>query len=274
MKSSLYPSVAFGEWGLCPSLLTFIRHGESESNATTKRKNRDLVYKQFLAAYKSDWQSLETRTLAFAVKQKFFAGMGQNDAMLTEEGKKQAKETGARLREEGLLDVPDAVFFSKAARTRETFECMAQGWPELGSAILMPPDNRLREQEHGLITIYSDLRVMFAICPEQRQLHDAEGEYFYKFPNGENVPDAELRAGLWLEDIRRRFAGRHVMVFSHFRTIFAIRMLLEGLSPQEFIRINKEDGPINCGVTVYRKEPARGKSGKLVLECYNKKLYD
>lgn len=275
MKSSPYPSVAFGKGGLCPSLFTIVRHGESEINALTKRKKQDPLYKLFLEAYGLDWQSLETRTLAFAVKQKFFTSKGQNNALLTEEGKRQAREIGARLRGDGLLNVPDVVFFSKAARTSETFECMEQGWPELRGTILMPPDNRLREQEHGLISVYTDKRVMFAIHPEQGQQYAADEEYFYKFPNGENLPDVELRAGLWFDEIRRSFAGKHVMVINHYRTILAFRVMLEGLSPQDFIRIEEESlGPVNCGVTVYRKEPARGKSGRLVLQCYNKKLYD
>lgn len=256
----------------CPSRLTLIRHGESETNAKTKRKKNDLVYKQFLAAYATDWRSLETQTLALAVKQKFFTGVGQSHALLTEEGRHQARETGAWL--SGTSDKPDVVFLSGAPRTTETFKWMKGGWPELTGVREIYEDKRLREQEHGLITVYSDKKVMFAIHPEQKQLHDADGEYFYKFPNGENVPDVELRAGLWLDAIGRRFSGKHVMAISHFRTILAIRVILEDLSPEEFNRVDGKDGPINCGVTIYRKVPTRGKSGKLVLQCYNKKLYD
>jgi broad specificity phosphatase PhoE len=238
----------------------------------TKRKKNDLVYKQFFRSYAEDWCSLETRTLAVAVKNKHSTGVGQNHARLTEEGKRQAMEIGARLKE--TLTVPDVVFFSGAPRTRETFECVVQGWPALASVREIYEDKRLREQEHGLLTVYTDKRVMFALHPEQKQLHDADGEYFYKYPNGENVPDTEFRVGLWLMEVGRKFAGKHVMIVGHFRAILALRVILEGLTPEDFIRIDSEDGPINCGVTVYRKDPFRAKRGKLVLQYYNKKLYD
>ena len=74
--------------------------------------------------------------------------------------------------------------------------------------------------------------------------------------------------------MRKRFANKHVLVVAHFRIILCLRMILEGFDPEEFTRIDKEEGPINCGVTMYRKAPARGKFGKLGLVCYNKKLYD
>ena len=255
-----------------PESIVIIRHGKSESNASILRMKKDLVYKQFLAAYDSDWCSSQTLTLAFAVKQKFFSKAGQHYTPLTKEGKKQAKKIGARLK--GKMAIPDAVITSPSPRTKDTFEWMKKGWPELAGVEEVCHDERIREQGHGLISVYSDLKVMFAIHREQRQLCDAEGQYFYKFPGGEDMPDVNLRVGLFLRDVDERFAGKRVMIISHFRTILSLRAMLEHLSPEDFNEITTHDGPINCGVTRYERESVQNEDGKLVLARYNEKLYD
>ena len=71
----------------------------------------------------------------------------------------------------------------------------------------------------------------------------------------------------------REYAGAHVWVISHHLTKLAIRANLERLPPEEFIRIDRDEKPINCGVTIYKGDPGQGKDGKLVLEEYNLKLY-
>ena len=255
-----------------PESITIIRHGKSESNASILRMKKDLVYKQFLAAYNSDWRSFETLTSAFAVKQKFFSGVGQYYTPLARDGKRQAKKIGARLK--GEMTIPDAVITSPSPRTKDTFEWMKKGWPELAGVEEVCHDERIREQGHGLISVYSDLKVMFAIHREQRQLCDAEGQYFYKFPGGEDMPDVNLRVGLFLRDVDERFAGKRVMIISHFRTILSLRAMLEHLSPEDFNEITTHDGPINCGVTRYERESVQNEDGKLVLARYNEKLYD
>ena len=191
---------------------------------------------------------------------------------LTKEGKKQAKKIGARLK--GEMTIPDAVITSPSPRTKDTFEWMKKGWPELAGVEEVCHDERIREQGHGLISVYSDLKVMFAIHREQRQLCDAEGQYFYKFPGGEDMPDVNLRVGLFLRDVDERFAGKRVMIISHFRTILSLRAMLEHLSPEDFNEITTHDGPINCGVTRYERESVQNEDGKLVLARYNEKLYD
>ncbi|MFY9457744.1 MAG: histidine phosphatase family protein [Candidatus Spechtbacterales bacterium] len=256
----------------CLSKLVIVRHGESKYNALKKIKENDPLYKQFRASYDRDWQSLETRTLALAVKQKFFLGVSQHYTPITEEGKRQARVTGANLKREMLL--PDAVFVSPSPRTRDTFECIKEGWPELAEVGNVYFDERIREQEHGLLTLFNDSKVFFALNPWQRDLHDLDGEYFFKFPNGENVPATNLRVGLWFNEVKEKFARKVVLVVSHHRAILSMRTVIEGLSPEEFVRIDRDAKPLNCGVTVYKKVPVCGKSGRLALQCYNKKLYD
>ncbi len=255
----------------CPAEVAIVRHGESAYNALKTIRDNDPLYKQFRAAYDKDWRSLDAQTLALAVKYKYYPGVSQHYTPIIDEGKRQAKSTGANLKKE--MPLPDIVFVSPSPRTQDTFDCMKDGWPELGR-VGVYFDERIREQEHGLVTLFNDMKVFFALNPWQRDLHDVDGEYFFKFPNGENVPDTNLRVGLWLNEVKEKFAGKVILAVSHFRAILSVRTVLEKLSPEEFVRIDREEKPINCGVTMYRKSPRHGKSGELVLEYYNKKLYD
>jgi IS5 family transposase len=60
---------------------------------------------------------------------------------------------------------------------------------------------------------------------------------------------------------------------THHLTILSFRANYERLSPEEFIRLDEHEKPVNCGITVYRGDPNQGKDGKLVLQIYNKKFY-
>ena len=63
------------------------------------------------------------------------------------------------------------------------------------------------------------------------------------------------------------------MVVTHHLTILSMRANFERLDAAEFQRLDREEKPINCGVTLYKGRPYAGENGKLVLEAYNKKYY-
>ncbi len=69
-------------------------------------------------------------------------------------------------------------------------------------------------------------------------------------------------------------AVMNVLVVTHHVTILAVRATLERLSPEEFIKLDEHEKPLNCGVTIYRGIPDKGKDGQLELMDYNVCLYD
>ena len=71
----------------------------------------------------------------------------------------------------------------------------------------------------------------------------------------------------------RDFSNKKVMVITHHLNILATRANLERFGAEDFIKIDKTDKPINCGVTLYKCNKNKGKEGHLELEYYNKKLY-
>ncbi len=253
-----------------PKSLMLVRHDYSAYNALKYQKNADSLYQQFLAAFQTDLASEETRRLAEEVKEKYALGTGDFNTPLAENAGVQAVKTGEELGKH--TEVPDVIFVSPYRRALATLDHLKAGWPELAGVPIVE-DERIREQEHGLSILYCDWRVFNVFHPEQGQLRKLEGPYWYRYPQGENIPDVRERNRSWLSALVRDFSDKNVLVVTHHLNILASRANLERLSAEQFIDLDKNQKPINCGVTFYRGEPDSGKMGKLKFYYYNRKLY-
>ncbi len=134
-------------------------------------------------------------------------------------------------------------------------------------------DERLREQEHGLATLYNDWRVFHTFFPEQAKFYAMQGSYWYRYPQGENIPDVRLRNNIWISTLIREFSEKRVLVVTHHLNILATRANLERLSADEFISLDENEKPINLGVTTYCGNPNIGRDGRLELASYNQALW-
>jgi broad specificity phosphatase PhoE len=123
------------------------------------------------------------------------------------------------------------------------------------------------------MTLYNDRRIFCAFHPEQYVLREREGAYWYRYPQGENVPDVRRRNHDWLGMLIRDFAGKKVLTVTHHLSILALRANLERWGADQFLEMDEKEKPINCGVTEYRGDPTKGANGHLVLKYYNRKLY-
>jgi len=253
-----------------PEYLMLIRHDKSAYNVLKTEKRKYPLYQKFLAACRVDPCGAKTIKLAREVQKKFALRVSDCDTPLDSSEGHQAEITGKELRER--FELPDVIFVSPYKRTLLTLELITKKWPELAN-VKTYKDERIREQEHGLALLYNDWRVFEALHPEQKMLRDQEGPYWYRYPQGENVPDVRLRNKSWTATVIREFPEKKVMAVTHHLSILATRADLERLDADEFIRLDEKEKPINCGVTLYRGNPALGKNGKLVLEFYNRKYY-
>lgn len=104
-----------------------------------------------------------------------------------------------------MIPVPNAIFVSPYDRTLETLRRMTLGWPEL-IEVRKIEEERITEQDHGLSLLYSDWRVFSVLHPEQRQLRSIQGSYWYRYPQGENVPDVRERLRSWRGALIRDFS--------------------------------------------------------------------
>ncbi len=267
-----------------PQSLTLVRHGESEFNALKTAKAADPLYRRFLECFNRDAQtfcycpgnnswSVATQKLALKVWDKYRLPFGDHDTPLTHRGCWQAEQTGIRLPE--LTARPDVIFISPHLRTRQTYADVVKSWPELGK-VLCHHDDRIREQEHGLATVYNDWRLLHVFHPEQRALYLLDGKLNYHYPQGESSLNVWSRGRDFSDKIIRdvRDHGyQHILVFTHHLTILSLRSIFEGWTHERFIEMDEAEKPVNCGVTIYRGDPDLGADGRLVLDRYNVKLY-
>ena len=86
--------------------------------------------------------------------------------------------------------------------------------------------------------------------------------------------DVRERLRSWVITLIRELANKNVMAVTHHLAILSIRANLERLSKEDFLRLDKEEKPINCGVTIYEGDKKAGSNGRLVLKAYNQKLHN
>ena len=252
-----------------PQSLTLVRHDTSAYNILRAQKEADPLYIAFTEAFNKDHTSAETRSLAEQVRTKYALDFGGAATPLIDGGGDQSFQVGKAL---SKGEPPDVIFVSPFKRTLHTLSHMTRGWPELAS-VKTYQDERVREQEHGIGFLYSDWRVFYAYHPEQKDLHDLEGPYWYRYPQGESVADVRERGRSFLTTLTRDFSGKRVLVITHHLNILALRANLERLSEDQFLHLDKKKKPINCGVTLYTGNPHVGENGRLELTHYNQKLY-
>ena len=253
-----------------PERLILVRHDVSTYNALKAQKEASPIYQEFKAAYKFNPESGEATRLARVVMEEFGAKQGDHNTPLAENAIEQARRVGENLKL--MKELPGVIFVSPYLRTQLTLQRMKQGWPEL-AGVKTVEEERIREQDHGLSILYNDWRVFNVFHPDQIKLREAQGAYWYRYPQGENVPDVRMRLRDWLGTLTRDYAGQNVLAISHHLTILSLRANLERLDAKEFLRLDQEEKPINCGVTIYQGRPNEGVDGRLVLETYNLKLW-
>lgn len=256
-----------------PTEVTVIRHGESAYNAAKATKAENALYRQFVRAYDSDPTTPVTKRLATQVLKRFAPTHSDYETPLTSTGHWQALDTGRRLARG--RELPDVVFHSPYHRAVDTLGALAAGWPGLDQ-VRWIGDDRIREQEHGLASLYGDRRIFFVRHPEQRLLfeqHGALASYWYQYPQGESAAQVRDRARSFATALIREWAGARVLIITHHLTILSMRANLERLTPERFVELDKTEKPINCGVTTYRGNPTLGRDGKLILTEYNRRHY-
>ena len=251
-----------------PERLDFMRHGVSAYNALVKEKKNGPAYRAFIEAWEHEPHSDETRRLAILAKNEIFLGIGDWSTPLQPEHVDDAIRTGVGLRHSDT-PVPHIIFASPYRRTLDTLEAVREGWPEIRDVPVVK-DERLRERENGIKLLYPDRQIFDALFPDQAQLRKLEGDYWYRPPQGENIPDVRMRTHAWVSTLIREFAGKRVFSVVHHVLILSARATLERWDAEKYIDMDEHHKPSNCGVTRYRGNPALGSDGKLELEFYNR----
>lgn len=272
-----------------PSSLTLLRHAESSYNALKKKKAELPEWEPFTTlfhegydandlkdrVFDGTWPNPELVRLTHVIHQKLreiFGNSSDFSTPITETGWQQARATGRALRETEYA-LPHIIHVSPYLRTRQTLDGITQEWPKLKD-VRTVEEERIREQEHGIETIYNDWRIFFVHDPHQAVWHKEIGPYYWRHPHGESVCDVRERTRDYLAMLIRENSEEDIMAITHHLTILSTRANLERWGQDQFTHADKHDKPLNCGVTTYYGKPTEGKDGKLVLEQYNTTYYD
>jgi len=205
-----------------PASITLVRHGESAGNlADADARSRE-----------AEELDLDTRDA---------------DVELSEQGREQAAVLGRWLRSAAEGDRPTLVLTSPFRRAADTAS-IAVG----DSGIEVVVDERLRERDLGLFDGLTGHGIRARYADEAKR-RERVGKFYYQPPSGESWADVVLRVRSLLADLRHGFTDADVWAFTHQAVIMSFRYVLEGLTEQELLEIDRTETIGNVSLTVYSK---------------------
>jgi broad specificity phosphatase PhoE len=226
-----------------PDILWIVRHGESAGN---------------VARAAADEAGLHTIDLA----------MRDVDVPLSAYGERQATALGHWFARKPWQERPNVVLTSPYLRARHTAEliCTAGGIAREECDFVV--DERLREKEFGILDRLTTRGIRERL-PEQAEFRRLLGKFYHRPPGGESWCDVILRLRSALDTIVLHHHGERVLIVCHQVIVLCLRYLLEGMTEEQILAIDRAGDVANCSVTTYVCDKSQGKHGKLVLESYN-----
>jgi broad specificity phosphatase PhoE len=227
-----------------PDRLWIVRHGESAGNVA-----RDAATAARLAVI-----DIAERDV---------------DVPLSATGERQSRALGRWFADMPDGARPNVVLTSSYLRARHTAALIEEvGGVEPATSTSI--DERLREKEFGIL----DRLTRFGIeqrHPEQAQLRALLGKFYHRPPGGESWCDVilRLRSALDTVSLHHSGPGSRVLVVAHQVIVLCFRYLLEGMTEEQILAIDREQDVANCGVTAYSFNPALGQGGGMQLRAYN-----
>jgi broad specificity phosphatase PhoE len=173
------------------------------------------------------------------------------DVDLSDVGRAQADGLGAWLADQDPSTRPTVVLSSPYLRATRTAERAVAG---LGLEVAH--DERLRERDLGVLDGLTGhgIRTRF---PEEASRRKKLGKFYYQPPAGESWCDVSLRVRGLLADLRHGYDGARVWLFTHQAVLMTFRYVLEDLSEERLLRIDREEHLPNASLTSYRRTGER-----------------
>jgi broad specificity phosphatase PhoE len=218
-----------------PSAIWLVRHGESQGNLADARAHRAGAARL----------QLDVR---------------DPDVPLSDTGRSSAEALGRWLG--GLSDGqrPTTVLSSPFTRALDTARTALA---TSGLDLPLHLDERLRERDFGAFDGMTGAGIREEY-PQEAARRELLGKFYYRPPGGESWADVALRVRSLLLDAELHHAGERLLVFSHQAVILVFRYVLEGLSEQELLDVDRRETIANCSVTRY-DAGADGAGGALAL---------
>ena len=194
------------------------------------------------------------------------------DVPLSELGVEQSRSVGHWFRELADDRRPTTVLVSPYVRARQTARYMADAGgiaPEASWIV----DERLREREFGILDRLTSAGIAGQF-PEQAEARRRIGKFYHRPPGGESWCDVILRLRSAVDSISLHHAGpgSRVLIVAHQVVVLCLRYLVEEMTEEEILAIDREADVANCGVTEYEFDPdtaTDGREPRLRLARYN-----
>ena len=226
-----------------PERLWIVRHGESAGNVA-----RDAAYAAGVAVIDIAHRDV--------------------DVPLSALGERQSEALGAWFAALPEDERPSVLLTSPFLRARETGEIIARAGGVAPDAATIV-DERLREKEFGVLDRLTKLGIEQRF-PDQAALRARIGKFYYRPPGGESWCDVILRLRSVLDTISLHHSrGSRVLVVAHQVIVLCLRYLLEELTEEEILAIDRAAEVANCGVTTYVLDADGTWAGRLKLDVYN-----
>ena len=162
---------------------------------------------------------------------------GWRDVDLTEQGVKEAREAGRKLKAQGLKF--DIAFTSALKRAQRTLDLMLE---ELGQNPPIVRDQALNERDYGELVGLNkdDARKKWG----EEQVLIWRRSYDIAPPGGESLKDTLARALPYYvtEILPRVLRGERVLVSAHGNSLRALVMVLDRHTPESIIKLNLDTG--------------------------------
>jgi broad specificity phosphatase PhoE len=226
-----------------PDVLWIVRHGESAGNVA-----RDAAVAAQLPII-----DIASRDV---------------DVPLSELGEHQAAALGRWFGRMPSEERPCVVLTSPYLRARRTAEIIRDTAGLDPQDLAFVSDERLREKEFGVL----DRLTKYGIeqqYPEQAEFRRILGKFYHRPPGGESWCDVILRLRSVIDTITRDYRRERVLIVCHSVVVLCMRYLLERMSEEQILEIDRTDEVANCSVTTYEFDRSLGKRGKLVLREFN-----
>ena len=191
------------------------------------------------------------------------------DVPLSGLGEQQSAALGRWFSSQAEAVRPDVVMTSPYLRAQLTGELIRkQGGVSLSQNEAFIVDERLREKEFGILDRLTRAGIT-ELHPEQAEFRQFLGKFYHRPPGGESWCDVILRLRSALDTISLHYSSRRVLILTHQVVVLCMRYLLENLTEEAILAIDREGDVANCAITEYRFDPTAGQDGGLVLERYN-----
>ncbi len=226
-----------------PDMLWIVRHGESAGNVAR------------VAAIEAELHLIDIATR-------------DCDVPLSELGQRQSLVLGEWFSQLPDNERPQVILCSPYIRAQQTAQLILEGANLNPDDLTMVIDERLREKEFGIL----DRLTSFGIAeqhPDQAEFRRLLGKFYHRPPGGESWCDVILRLRSVIDTISREYSGERVMIVCHSVVVLCLRYLLEHMTEEQILEIDRTDEVANCAVTKYRFDCDDGKRGALKLEMFN-----